>query len=102
MARNQSHSGGFSPLGGCAAQTPAWASDFDAWTAERLSTNDVDGLSQYAQRPETRLAHPTVEHFSPILVAAGAAWGEGGGTGLSYPISGFELGSIARRSVQFG
>lgn len=84
------------------APTPAWAEDFDAWVAERLSTGDVDGLLQYGGRPDARIAHPTVEHFSPLLVAAGAAWGEGGGDAVRFPVTGFEFGSIARRVVQFG
>ena len=84
------------------AATPAWAQDFDAWVAERLQSGDVDGLLQYATRPEARIAHPTVEHFSPLLVAAGAAWGAGGGDAVRFPVAGFEYGSIARRVVQFG
>lgn len=78
---------------------PAWASEFDSWTAEALSNADFDALLDYERRgPGARIALPTREHFVPLLVAAGAAEREA----VSYPISGFWMGSLTRRSVQFG
>jgi 4,5-DOPA dioxygenase extradiol len=80
-------------------ETPAWASEFDAWTADALSRGDVDALLDYrAKAPGVRLALPTHEHFVPVLVAAGASQGDK----PLYPISGFWFGSFTRRSVQFG
>lgn len=53
---------------------PGWSQDFDAWAAELLDDGDVDGLMQFATRaPGMPYAHPTVEHFSPLFVALGAA-----------------------------
>jgi hypothetical protein len=52
--------------------------------------------------PEERLGeqHPTHEHFLPLLVALGAAgappWR------VTYPIEGFEFGSLSRLCVQLG
>jgi aromatic ring-opening dioxygenase catalytic subunit (LigB family) len=46
------------------------------------------------------MAHPTEEHFLPLLVAAGAASTKG--RAASFPIVGFEYGSLSRRCVQFG
>lgn len=43
-------------------------------------------------------AHPTWEHFYPILVSAAAA----DGAPVSFPVEGFEYGNISRRCVQFG
>src|SRR5438046_113947 len=54
--------------------TPAWASEFDAWTADVLARRDVDALLDYRRRaPGVRESLPTHEHFVPAIVAAGAA-----------------------------
>ena len=34
---------------------------------------DVDELARYRQAPGMPYAHPTVEHFTPVFVALGAA-----------------------------
>jgi 4,5-DOPA dioxygenase extradiol len=80
--------------------TPSWAGEFDAWLAEALAKRDLDALATWRQRaPGAAIAHPTVEHFSPVLVAAGATADAGGA--VTFPISGFEGGSISRRCVTF-
>jgi aromatic ring-opening dioxygenase catalytic subunit (LigB family) len=48
-----------------------------------------------ADEPERGLR----EHFVPLLVAIGAA---DDGERVQFPISGFWLSSLTRRSVQFG
>jgi 4,5-DOPA dioxygenase extradiol len=80
--------------------TPAWASEFDAWSAEVLSRHDVDALLDYrARAPGVRESLPTHEHFVPVIVAAGAA----GDSAVQFPITGFWWdGPMTRRSVQFG
>jgi 4,5-DOPA dioxygenase extradiol len=79
---------------------PAWAAEFDAWTEDALRRRDVDALLDYERKgPGARIALPTREHFVPLLVTVGAA--EEGET-LQFPISGFWLGSLTRRSVQIG
>ncbi len=81
-------------------RTPAWAAEFDAWATEALTRRDVDALLDYENKaPAVRLALPTREHFVPLLVALGA--GEGSAP-PRFPITGFWLGSLTRRSVQFG
>lgn len=48
--------------------------DFDAWTADALSRGDVDELADYRHKaPAARVAHPTDEHFVPLLLTLGAA-----------------------------
>jgi 4,5-DOPA dioxygenase extradiol len=81
-------------------ETPGWAHDFDAWTADVLVRCDLDALLDYKQRaPGVREALPTHEHFVPVIVAAGAA----GDSPASFPITGFWWGgAMTRRSVQFG
>lgn len=75
------------------------AVEFDRWVTAVLRAKDHDSLRAWRERaPEPRRAHPTAEHFRPILVAAGAA----GGDQVSFPIEGFENRSISRRCVRFG
>jgi 4,5-DOPA dioxygenase extradiol len=78
---------------------PAWASDFDSWCADVLTRHDVDALFDYKKRaPGVDIALPTHEHFAPVAVAVGAAEGEA----VRFPISGFWLGTLTRRSLQLG
>jgi 4,5-DOPA dioxygenase extradiol len=48
--------------------------------------------------PFGRLAHPTREHYAPLLLAAGAADPK---PGVSFPWEGFEHGTISMRCVEF-
>jgi 4,5-DOPA dioxygenase extradiol len=85
-------------------ETPSWAREFDAWAADAISRFDVDALIDFAARaPAVHLALPTTEHYTPLLVAAGAA--SRGDRAVSFPITGYWnafSGSLTRRSVQFG
>lgn len=81
-------------------KTPAWASEFDAWSADVIARHDIDALLDYRQRaPGVQESLPSHEHFVPVIVAAGAA-GEGP---VQFPITGFWFGgAMTRRSAQFG
>jgi 4,5-DOPA dioxygenase extradiol len=81
-------------------ETPAWARDFDAWSADAIARHDIDALLDYRHRaPGVRESLPTHEHFVPVLVSAGAA----AESPVSFPITGFWWGgAMTRRSVQFG
>jgi 4,5-DOPA dioxygenase extradiol len=47
---------------------------FDAWAADAISTGDVDTLSDYrAKAPGADIAHPTADHYVPLLLTLGAA-----------------------------
>jgi 4,5-DOPA dioxygenase extradiol len=82
-------------------RTPGWAADFDAWTAETVGRGDLDALIDYRRRaPSPDRAHPTKDHFVPLLVTVAAGL-EGGGA-ASFPVTGFEGGSISRRCVEVG
>ena len=88
---------------GFSRETPTWASEFDAWTADTLARHDVDALLDFEARgPGARLALPTTEHFAPVIVAAGAASERS--EAVTFPITGFwrTSGGFTRRSVQFG
>jgi 4,5-DOPA dioxygenase extradiol len=83
---------------------PGWAREFDDWVAAALARFDVDALLDFrARAPGVRMALPTWEHYSPVLVAAGAATGAAPTTpGVRFPITGFWMeGAFTRRSVQF-
>jgi 4,5-DOPA dioxygenase extradiol len=83
------------------ATTPAWAAEFDAWAADVLARRDMDALLEYrARAPGVRLALPTHEHFVPVVAAAGSAADAGGP--VAFPITGYNFGSLTKRSVQFG
>jgi len=80
--------------------TPAWARAFDAWAETVLSGRDTDALSDFTHAaPNYAMNHPTPEHFTPLLVAAAA--GNLELADVSFPVTGFELGSLSRRCVQF-
>ncbi len=55
-------------------EIPGWSSDFDGWAADALARGDVAELARYRSvAPGLPYAHPTVEHFTPLFVALGAA-----------------------------
>lgn len=59
------------PDEGCAA---TYVKDFAAWVRDAIIQGDSARLRQtLALAPHARRAHPTTEHFWPLLVAAGAA-----------------------------
>ena len=56
------------------SQVAAYALAFTHWIRNAVTTADVDALIHYRQlAPEAQRAHPTEEHFLPLLVAMGAA-----------------------------
>ena len=76
------------------ASTPSWAADV-------LARQDTDTLLDYRSRaPGVRMALPTHEHFVPVIAAAGSAVDDPGP--VSFPITGYNFGSLTKRSVQFG
>ena len=83
------------------APTPSWASEFDSWSAEVMTNRDADLMVNYRERASgVQYALPTHEHFVPAVVALGAAIDQPGDT--AFPIEGFVMGSLTKRSVQFG
>ena len=78
---------------------PEYAQQFEAWIREAVVTGDHDRLLQaMAIAPHARRAHPTPEHFLPLLVAAGASHGETA-SGLD---GGFTHGVLSMQSYVFG
>ena len=78
--------------------TPAWAADFDAAVVRALEAGDSEALARLIESAEGRKSHPTPDHYLPLLYVAGACEGEA----PTFPIEGFDLGSLSMRSVRFG
>jgi len=60
--------------GDLAASAMPYASQFAEWLAARLAEHDRDAVIEYRERePGGARAHPSEEHYVPLLVAWGAA-----------------------------
>lgn len=79
--------------------TPLWARELDEELARALTEHDHAFLAAALDTDRGRLGHPTPDHFLPVLVAAGAAGEE---SPVSFPLDGFDLGSLSMRTVLFG
>lgn len=79
--------------------TPAWAARFDEATAQAVQEHDLDALAALGSSPDARQAHPSLEHWIPMLYAAGASRSD---DAVSFPIQGFDWGSLSMRAVRFG
>ena len=82
------------------AASPDWAKRFDDDVAAALTQRDDRAIvERLPQSDAGRLAHPTPDHWLPLLYAVGATDAE---DLVSFPIEGFDLGSISMRSVLIG
>jgi len=80
---------------------PAWAVNFEGWLRERLAARAFDDVVAYRDKaPDLKLAHPSDDHFVPLLVALGAAADTAAAP--TFPITGWEYGSLSRLAVRFG
>jgi 4,5-DOPA dioxygenase extradiol len=76
-----------------------YAQAFAAWIGERLTAGDTRALIAYRdEAPEALRAHPTEEHFLPLLVAWGAA---GESPAVERVVDGYEAGALALDSWLF-
>lgn len=78
-----------------------WAVEFDALIADALEKDDLSEL--LAEKPDRhalwRMAHPTLEHYLPLLYAVGARRER---ERLEFPYTEMQLGSLSMRAVKFG
>jgi aromatic ring-opening dioxygenase catalytic subunit (LigB family) len=76
---------------------------FDDWLNQSLSQSDgekrAELLIQWENAPFARKAHPQADHLIPLMVAAGAAWGEK--AERVYHESDF-MGGLSVSSYRFG
>ncbi len=89
----------FRHLGDPDAPTPAWASRFDADIARAVQQHDTDFLARAGATDDGRMSHPSPDHYLPLLYAAGAA---DDGDAVSFPIDGFDAGSLSMRAIRWG
>jgi 4,5-DOPA dioxygenase extradiol len=83
-----------------AHQAYDWAIEFDSRVAQLLSQGRLDGLDAFQKGGElARLAHPTHDHYLPLLHAAGAADPK---EPLRFFNTDFQAASISMRSVVWG
>ncbi|OJX29760.1 MAG: 4,5-DOPA dioxygenase extradiol [Burkholderiales bacterium 68-12] len=80
--------------------TYTWAAEFDARVTDLVKRGDLDALAGFAHWGEgVRMAHPTHEHFLPLLYAAGAVHP---GEAVRFFNTGFQAASISMRSMAWG
>ena len=79
--------------------TPDWARSFDEGVVKALASRDGKWLAEAPLSEEGRLAHPTPDHYLPLLYAAGASTVD---ERIAYPVTGFDAASLSMRSVRFG
>ena len=77
-----------------------WATEFDEQVQNHIKKGELDQLQHFQKQIErAKLAHPTHEHYLPLLYAAGAA------SKTEMPRffnTGFQSASISMRSVIWG
>ena len=80
------------------ASTPTWAAQFDADITAALEQHEPAFLAKVTGAAEFRQSHPTPDHYLPLLYAVGASQEN---DRISFPITGFDMGSLSMRAVRF-
>ncbi len=80
-------------------QTPDWAIRFDRAVESALRARDDDALLALWPSQDGMLAHPTPDHWWPVLHAYGATDER---DAVAFPVQGFDFGSLSMRSVRWG
>jgi 4,5-DOPA dioxygenase extradiol len=79
-------------------KTWPWATQFDAIVKERIMARDYLALVRYESYDIARSAHPSSEHFLPLLYVLGAS----GSDTPRFFNEGMFAGAVSMRSVIFG
>ena len=86
--------------GAAGNQAYDWALEFDQTTGGHLQQGNLNALQNFLKLGQlAKMAHPTHEHYLPLLYAAGAV---DGGEQPQFFNTNFQLGSISMRSVVWG
>ncbi len=80
-------------------ETPSWASEFDEAVASAIERRDHDRLAELLDSELGRRAHPTPDHYLPLLYAVGATEP---GDAIRTMVEGFDMGSLSMRCVRWG
>ena len=77
-----------------------WAVQFDQWVGQRVKQGELEELTNFqALAQVAQLAHPSYDHYLPLLYAAGAATP---GEPVRFFNESYQGGSIAMRSIVWG
>jgi len=77
----------------------SYALEFTAWVRRQVQERNIEALTDYRRRaPHALRAHPTEEHFLPLLVAVGA----GGDENVDVIDGGMTYGVLSMESYVFG
>ena len=83
-----------------AGTTDDWAVEFEQWLLDCVEGNHFDRLVTPAEFPETfRRAHPSLEHYAPLIVAWAAGARELPGRRVHHS---FSYGNLGMSCFQFG
>lgn len=88
----------FARFQGSDRSTPDWASRFDRDALRILQERDESALVGLHATPDGRHAHPTPDHWLPLLWAFGASTAA---DRLDCPVEGFDMGSMSMRSFRW-
>lgn len=81
-------------------ETDNWALEFEAWLREAVEENHFDWLISEEHLPQSfRQAHPTVEHFAPLIFAWAAGGADQPGRRIHHS---FDYGNIGMSVFAFG
>lgn len=98
---NLTHNLGTADLRARDLPVAGWARAFDAWVQERLDAWDLASLAAFDERaPQARLAHPTSEHYEPLLAVCGAA-DAAPPPRVTAAFEGFEHATLSLRCLRF-
>lgn len=75
-----------------------WALEFDQWIQKKIYNRDLKGIFTFdgLDKRIVSLAHPTLEHFIPLLYTLGASSKT---DQLAIPIDGFQESAISMKSL---
>ncbi|MDP2341802.1 MAG: 4,5-DOPA dioxygenase extradiol [Deltaproteobacteria bacterium] len=79
--------------------TVSWAARFDGDVAAALIDRDQGFLTRALETADGREAHPSNDHWLPLLYAKGAS--DDDDDDVSFPVRGFDLGSFSMRAVLY-
>ena len=88
----------FGRMGAGDTSVPQWAAAFDRDLAKACAQHDHEFVTRALDSADGRAAHPTPEHYLPVVYALGAARKD---AVVSFPIEGFDH-SLSMRTVRFG
>lgn len=77
-----------------------WAIEFDQMVADKVQQQDLAALADFQQMgPVAQMAHPTYDHYLPLLYAAGAV---GPDEQAQFFNADFQMAAISMRSMVWG